>query len=116
MSKKRRLYVPYWNQPALIINFLIFLYNTSSSSNNQPDNMNLFSLIISACLCAATTVVADDKLKFYNVKSPMADIPNNKGTASFTVNSDGSVTIDIDREEAAQAIVNGNDCKFTMNT
>ena len=78
--------------------------------------MNLFSLIITACLCAATTVVADDKLKFYNVKSPMADdtIPssNNKGTASFTVNSDGSVTIDVDWNEAAQAIVDGNDSKF----
>ena len=78
--------------------------------------MNLFSLIISAYLCV-TTVVADDKLKFYNVKSPMADdIPssNNKGTASFTVNSDGSVTIDIDCDEAAQAIVDGNDSEFTM--
>ena len=74
--------------------------------------MNLFSLIISACLCAATTVVADDKLKFYNVKSPMADIPNNKGTASFTVNSDGSVTIDIDLDEGAQKIVDGNDSEL----
>ena len=75
--------------------------------------MNLFS-IITACLCV-TTVVADDKLKFYNVKSPMADTissSNNKGTASFTVNSDGSVTIDIDWNEGAQAIVNGSDSKF----
>ena len=74
--------------------------------------MNLFSLI-TACLCV-TTVVADDKLKFYNVKSPMADDTitlNNKGTASFTVNSDGSVTIDIDLDEAVQAIVDGNDRK-----
>lgn len=37
---------------------------------------------------------------------------NNKGTASFTVNSDGSVTIDIDWDDAAQAIVDGNDCKL----
>ena len=73
--------------------------------------MNLFSLIITACLCV-TTVVADEKLKFYNVKSPMADIPNNKGTASFTVNSDGSVTIDVDWNEGAQAIVDGNDSEF----
>ena len=76
--------------------------------------MNLFSLIITACLIV-TTVVADEKLKFYNVKSPMVDtIPssNNKGTASFTVNSDGSVTIDIDWNEAAKAIVDGNDSKL----
>jgi len=73
--------------------------------------MNLFSLI-TACLCV-TTVVADDKLKFYNVKSPMTNtIPNNKGTASFTVSSDGSVTIDIDWDDATKAIVDGNDSKF----
>jgi len=39
-------------------------------------------------------------------------IPNNKGTASFTVSSDGSVTIDIDWDDATKAIVDGNDSKF----
>ena len=37
---------------------------------------------------------------------------NNKGTASFTVNSDGSVTIDIDWDEGVHAIVDGNDSKL----
>ena len=42
----------------------------------------------------------------------MADTTSNKGTASFTVNSDGSVTIDIDWDEGAQKIVDGNDSRL----
>ena len=65
------------------------------------------SFVIATAITAITTVgvSADRPLK------PQSQA----GTASFTVNLDGTVTIDIMWEDAAHALVSGEDGKYTTH-
>ena len=79
------------------------------------------SFVIAAAIATATIigVSADRPLKTQS-QGDIVIIPNTElavttegtGTASFTVNIDGTVTIDIMWEDAAHALISGEDGKY----
>eukprot|EP01083_Nonionella_stella_P286362 974766_1 len=81
------------------------------------------SFVIAAAIATIIGVSADRPLKTQS-QGDIVIIPNTElavttegtGTASFTVNIDGTVTIDIMWEDAAHALISGEDVNVNIHT